>query len=597
MRPMSVALYARVSSEQQAMARTIDSQVAAVRERIAADGLTISEELTFIDDGFSGATLVRPALERLRDSAAAGGITRLYVLAPDRLARKYAYQVLLLEELRRAGVQVIFLTQSPGTTPEDELLVQVQGMVAEYERAKILERARRGKRQGALAGSVAVIGHAPYGYRYVTKAEGGGQARYEVLLEEARVVREIFTWVGQEHVSMGEVGRRLTAAGVPRRTSADPWDRSLVYSLCKNPAYRGAAAFGKTTVGPLRPRVRTQRGHPDVARRPVSVYQMPPEEWLTIPVPALVSEELFAAVQEQLQHNRRHARLELRCTQFLVQGLAVCARCGCAYCGAIGGARCKGDPARRYGYYRCSGFDRTLRCGLPRCDNPATRGDLLDAAVWSEVERLLLEPERLLTEYERRLQDPALDHGASDVRALERQVQTLRRGIGRLIDSYAEGLIDKEQFEPRVRRLKERMALLEADAAKEAAALAEQQSLRLVIGQLDDFVATVKDRLSDLDWETRRAILRALVKRVEVDHTHIRVVFRVGPAPLILHPDGTVSQDRERSYRNPGYRPTCAPHAQYHPCCRRLRWSGSSRGRRNRFDRRRRGQAAQYRTG
>ncbi len=115
-------------------------------------------------------------------------------------------------------------------------------------------------------------------------------------------------------------------------------------------------------------------------------------------------------------------------------------------------------------------------------------------------------------------------------------MQTLRHGIGRLIDSYAEGLIDKEQFEPRVRRLKERIALLEADAAKEAAALAEQQSLRLVMGQMDDFVATVKDRLSDLDWETRRAILRALVKRVEVDHTHIRVVFRVGPAPLVFSP-------------------------------------------------------------
>ena len=131
--------------------------------------------------------------------------------------------------------------------------------------------------------------------------------------------------------------------------------------------------------------------------------------------------------------------------------------------------------------------------------------------------------------------------------ALERQVQTLRHGIGCLIHSYAEGLIDKEQFEPRVRRLKERIALLEADAAKEAAALAEQQSLRLVMGQMDDFVATVKDRLSDLDWETRRAILRALVKRVEVDHTHIRVVFRVGPAPLVVQPDGTISQDRERS--------------------------------------------------
>jgi site-specific DNA recombinase len=547
MRAMTVALYARVSSEQQATARTIDSQIAAVRERIAADGMNVSDELTFIDDGFSGATLVRPALERLRDCAAGGGITRLYVLAPDRLARKYAYQVLLLEELRRAGVVAVFLTNAPGTTPEDELLVQVQGMVAEYERAKILERARRGKRQGALAGAVAVIGHAPYGYRYVTKAEGGGQARYEVLLEEARVVRQIFTWVGQEHLSMGEVGRRLTAAGVPRRTTTAPWDRSLVHSICTNPAYRGAAAFGKTTVGPLRPRLRAQRGHPEVPRRPVSAYQMPPEEWITIPVPALVGEEQFAAVQEQLRHNRRHARLELRCTHFLVQGLAVCARCGCAYCGAIGGARCKGDPARRYGYYRCSGYDHARLCGQPRCDNPATRGDLLDAAVWSEVQRLLSEPERLLAEYERRLHDPALEHGVQDGSALARQAQTLRHGIGRLIDSYAEGLIDKEQFEPRIRRLKERIATLEAEAAKEAAALAEQQSLRLVIGQLEDFVATIKDRMPNLDWETRRAILRALVKRIEVDHTHIRVVFRVGPAPLVLHPDSTISQDRERS--------------------------------------------------
>ena len=135
-----VALYARVSSEQQAEAGTIASQLAALRERIAEDGLTLSEELTFIDEGYSGATLLRPGLEQLRDVVALQGVDRLYVHSPDRLARKYAYQVLLLDELQRAGVAVIFLNRALSQTPEDELLLQVQGMIAEYERAKILER-------------------------------------------------------------------------------------------------------------------------------------------------------------------------------------------------------------------------------------------------------------------------------------------------------------------------------------------------------------------------------------------------------------------------------------------------------------------------
>jgi site-specific DNA recombinase len=176
-----VAIYARVSSEQQSIAHTTRSQLAALRERVAEDAVSLTEQETFIDDGFSGATLVRPALERLRDVVAAGGIDRLYVQAPDRLARRYAYQVLLLDEFTRAGVEVVFLNHGFGQTPEEEVLMQVQGMVAEYERAKILERGRRGKRHAAQAGSVAVLGHAPYGYRYVPKGVGGGQAYYEVV--------------------------------------------------------------------------------------------------------------------------------------------------------------------------------------------------------------------------------------------------------------------------------------------------------------------------------------------------------------------------------------------------------------------------------
>src|SRR5919199_2202103 len=143
---IQAASYARVSSEQQAEANTVASQVAALQARVAEDGLALPEERQFVDEGYSGATLIRPALERLRDLVAAGGVDRLYVHSPDRLARKYAYQVLLIDEFQRAGVEVRFLNRVPGETAEDALLLQVQGMVAEYERAKILERSRRGKR-------------------------------------------------------------------------------------------------------------------------------------------------------------------------------------------------------------------------------------------------------------------------------------------------------------------------------------------------------------------------------------------------------------------------------------------------------------------
>src|SRR4051812_27931438 len=172
--PPRAAIYARVSSDQQAEAGTIGTQAEGLTERVRADGLPLDPELSFLDEGYSGSTLVRPGLERLRDSAAAGAIDRLYVHSPDRLARKYAYQVLLLDELKRHGVEVVFLNRELGRSPEDDLLLQVQGMVAEYERAKVLERSRRGKLHAARKGSVNVLAGAPYGYRYIGKLEGGG---------------------------------------------------------------------------------------------------------------------------------------------------------------------------------------------------------------------------------------------------------------------------------------------------------------------------------------------------------------------------------------------------------------------------------------
>lgn len=294
-----VAMYARVSSDQQAEAHTVASQVAALQERVAADGLTVPDAMQFIDQGYSGATLVRPALERLRDVVAARAVDRLYVHSPDRLARKYAYQVLLVDEFRRAGVEVIFLNRALGQSPEDDLLLQVQGMIAEYERAKILERHRRGKRHAARAGVVNVLSGAPYGYRYVTKYAGGGQARYEIIPDEARLVRQVFDWVGRDRLTIGEVCRRLTQAGEVTRTGKTVWDRSAVWGMLKNPAYLGTAAFGKTRRESLRPRLRAQQGRVLQPRRAVSTVDVPQAEWFSIPVPALVEPEVFAVVQEQ----------------------------------------------------------------------------------------------------------------------------------------------------------------------------------------------------------------------------------------------------------------------------------------------------------
>jgi site-specific DNA recombinase len=546
MNPTQVAIYARVSSEQQAEAQTIASQVAALRERLAAEGLTVSEAMQFLDEGYSGATLVRPALERLRDVVAAGSVDRLYVHSPDRLARKYAYQVLLVDEFRRAGVEVVFLNRALGQSPEDDLLLQVQGMIAEYERAKIIERHRRGKRHAARIGVVNVLSGAPYGYRYVPKYEGSGQARYELLPDEARVVRQVFAWVGHDRLTIGEVCRRLTQAGEVTRTGKTVWDRSVVWGLLKNPAYQGTAAFGKTRQEPLRPRLRAQRNRPVQPRRAVSTSDVPPEDWITIPVPALVEPEVFAAVQEQLQENKRHARQSHRGALYLLQGLLQCHHCGYAFYGKrLSPSARKGKP-RAYAYYRCLGTDAYRFGGERLCQNTQVRTDLLDLAVWQEVCTLLTHPERLTEEYRRRLQ-PEGRAKRTPLATVEGQIGKLRQGVARLIDSYAEGLIDKGEFEPRVTRLRQRLARLEEQRQALADEAAIQGELQLIIGRLEDFTAKLQDGLEAADWTSQRDLIRALVKRVEVARDDVNIVFRIDPYPGDADPEKKSLQVCRRS--------------------------------------------------
>jgi site-specific DNA recombinase len=538
---LRAALYARVSGEQQAKEDTIDSQIESVTRRIANDALVCDPELRFIDDGVSGTILARPGLERLRDQAAAGAIDRVYMLDPDRLSRKYAYQVLILEELTRCGVEVVFLRNPVGRGPEQDLLLQVQGMIAEYERAKIMERCRRGKQHAARRGSVNVLSGAPYGYRYVDKHEGGGAARYQVLAEEARVVRKVFEWVGQQRCSIGEVCRRLRQEGIPTRKGKPAWDRATVWLMLKNPAYKGKAAFGKTRAGEFKPqRLRPQRGRPELPSRPVSTVDAPQEDHIFIDVPALVSEELFGVVQAQLEENRRRRRDRPGGGRYLLQGLVVCKRCGYGCYGKrTTRAACRGRVP--YAYYRCTGSDSYRFGGQRLCWNKQVRTDMLDAAVWEDVRRLLSEPERVRREYERRLRGPETGPD-QEVGHLGKLMRNVKKMISRLINAYGDGLLDKSEFEPRITAARERLTELEAEHRQRTAEAAQEVELRLVIGQLEEFARRVSHGLQEPDWDTQREIVRALVKKVEVDEQEIRIVYRVSPTPFEGRPQQGCSQ-------------------------------------------------------
>ena len=525
-----VAAYARVSSDQQAKSGTIDSQIAALKERIVDDGEQIAEEMFFVDAGVSGATLVRPQLEQLRDRAAFGLMDRLYVLSPDRLSRKYAHQVLLMEELSACGVEVVFLNHAVGTSPEEELLLQMQGMISEYERAKIMERNRRGKLHGAKRGSVNVLSTAPYGYRYIRKQDGT-PAQYVINLSQAATVRKIFHWIGVDRLSIGEVVRRLDEAGIVTYTGKAHWDRSVVWGMLQNPAYMGRAAFGKTKSRESLPRVRAPRHSAEIPKKGYSAVRTERSEWIEIPVPPIISEEVFLAAQEQLDENRKHARQRRRGAAFLLQGLTVCGHCHYAYYGKkVSKPAAKGG--QQYAYYRCIGTDAYRFGGERVCDNKQVRTERLDELVWQQVVELLSEPGRLKGEYERRL-DLAEQNGKknTDTAVLEKQKRHLEQGKSRLIDSYAEGIIEKSDFDPKIGQLKIKLQQIERQIEESKRYQAGQYELFLVINRLEEFADAMNGRLSTIDFTTKRDIIRALVKRIEIHKEEIVVVFRVDPDP------------------------------------------------------------------
>jgi site-specific DNA recombinase len=249
-------------------------------------------------------------------------------------------------------------------------------------------------------------------------------------------------------------------------------------------------------------------------------------------VPSVVDPARIAAVQDQLGENQRRARAHGRGARHLLQGLLVCGNCGYAIPGSTVSYPTKDGQRQQRSYYRCRGRDAPHFGGAPLCSTAPLAAAPVEAAVWAEVRGVREDPTRLEAEFSQRAQALQDNSAQTESRATAAQLTKLRQGLGRLIDSYTEGLIGKEQFEPRLARLRQRIAALEQHAQQEAEEAAVTHDLHMLVGRLDEFAAKVRAGLADADWHLRREIIRALVKEVEVTTEQITVVFRIGPPPL-----------------------------------------------------------------
>ncbi len=516
------ALYARVSSERQRQDETIHSQTAGLRELAVARGLVLPQDLVFEDEGFSGATLTRPALERLRDRAAEGAFEVLLCHAPDRLARRYAYQVLLLEELARSGVEVVFAKEPDrGGTPEDELLRQFQGMIAEYERAQIAERTRRGKLHRARGGSLAVMSGAPYGYRYVKRSEHM-EGFWEIDETEAQIVREVFDRYVNEGVSIGELARWLTDRGIRTRTGKARWDRSTIWAILRNPAYRGQAAFGKTKTAERHGSpTRTTRQRGERHGRRLTRIDQPAEKWTLIPVAPLVTEQTFALAQARLAENARFSKRNTK-EPTLLQGVLACRQCGYSCYRTW-----TQTSNKRINYYRCIGQDGWRHPDGKRCTSRPVRADELDPLVWAEVRRLLEDPALVRGEIDRRLAALKTEHPAARRReTLERDLTRAEQAVARLIEAYQEQLISLDELRTRMPAIRKRQTTLQAQLDSLDAELHDAATYLQLADTLDGFLGRLTDGPDQLDVAGQQRILRLVVREVLIGGDDDTVTIR-----------------------------------------------------------------------
>ena len=507
-----IAVYARVSTSNQEKEGTIETQLSAVRDFSKKNNYTIVQE--YLDDGWSGDILVRPELDRLRLDAKKKIWQAVLMYDPDRIARRYSYQELVMDELREAGIEVLFVTTTTPKNEEDKILYGVKGIFAQYERAKISERFRIGKLRKVKEGHL-LVSTPLYGYDYIKKLEGQ-HGYYEINPGEARVVKMIFIWVGEEGLTLRAVVRKLYELGIkPRKSKRGVWNTSTLSTILRNRAYIGEAHWGSTyAVIPENPTNKEKYRKMKKSSRRIK----PEEDWIAskIPVPAIIEEKLFARVREQLATNFALCKRNKK-NEYLLSGKIRCV-CGRTRAG-------EGPQQGEHLYYRCT--DRVLNSPLPRtCLEKGVNARIADKLVWNKIVGLMSSPELLRAQLDRWIkarQNKAIS-SIGDTKELEKERSKLKDQEARYNKAYGVGVFTVDQLRDYTTPIKEKINSIEIQVAK-----VKQQENQMQVTALpnNDEIKSFAERsikmLSDLNFESKRAIVTNVVEKVVATQQKLEV--------------------------------------------------------------------------
>lgn len=380
------ALYARVSTGMQEKEHTIDSQIIEIKRQIRDAGDILTKE--YIDNGYSGAYLNRPAMDRLRSDLKTDLFDVVYFLCADRIARRAAYQDLIVGEILKHNKQLVIDGKDYVSNPENELTLNVLGMVSQFERARILERYTRGKmyklRQGMLAGG---SGHNILGYNYIHR-NAQDSARLEINEKEAETVRYIFNAYALENKSWAQIIRSLEKMGATTKSGNKVWDTTTLSNILKNHTYAGTRYFNTRFL------VKEERNPIRAIKYGKKIFR-DKSQWIPIKVPAIVSQEIFDKAQERIERQRIQYR-NPRQVQ-LLSGLVECGCCGdgfTSYFRTYKDKRCKIDPETIFHKvaYRCSHISKqrlhSKDSGFIRCKNPEVTAHLLEDCVFDRISNI-----------------------------------------------------------------------------------------------------------------------------------------------------------------------------------------------------------------
>jgi site-specific DNA recombinase len=525
---MRVAVYARVSTLRQAQQQTIDQQLERLSAHMQTQGWELPDTNIFRDDGYSGSTLNRPGLDQLRDRVRAVELDRVLITAPDRLARSYVQQAILLDEFKQYGCQIEFLDRPMSDDPNDQLLLQIRGAVAEYERTLIGERMRRGRQMKYRAGLLLPWTRAPYGYRVDHERPRDPQG-VSVVEAEAVHVQDMFNWYLEEGHSLMGLTKRLQNPGVISPDGNPRWNTATVRGILTNPVYTGQVFAGRSR--PVAARMRQSALRP-VGRTKSTCKRTLPETWIPVAkIPALVSEDCFEQVQAKLAQNRQWSRRNNNAHQYLLRALVSCGACLLA-CYSRTCTKRNNDFSQTY--YVCQGKLPPVHSHRnERCPSSFIPADQLDALVWADVCEILTHPESIKLALERAHGGAWLPQELQARRqVLQKARATITHQVDRLTDAYLAGTIPLAEYQRRRAGLEKNLQALDNQERQLDGHTNRQTEITRLIQSADDFCSRVASTLTTATFEQKRALVELLIDRVVVtgDKVEIRYAIPVGSA-------------------------------------------------------------------